>query len=179
MKAVSIELLFSKWRCHIIASPWGLSCLISSETRGWATGQFLHKITFCLFCQQVIRLVLSRGVLVAPSPVFLVFVVVVLIDRVRVPMVTCVAEVACSHRPRSGAVGIGRSTLTRNAMLCARLLPLLASLRWLCPKVIIFFNVSLFSKHWMMNIVFPVFLNFMNEPMSPWHVVYSFSLLLP
>jgi len=91
-----------------------------------------------LFCQQVIRQVPSRGVLVAPSPVFLVFVVVALIDQVRVPMVTCVAEGACSPRPRSGAVGIGRSTLTRNAMLCVRLLPLLASLPWLCPKVIIF-----------------------------------------
>lgn len=128
----------------------------------------IYKQNNMLICQQVIRQVPSRGVLVVLSPVFLVSAEVVLIVLVRVLMVTCVAVVACSHRPRFGAVGIGKSTLTRSATLYARLLLLPASLPWWCPKVTIF-TIYCHNDLRMMNIVFPVFLIIMNEPKSPWN----------
>jgi hypothetical protein len=51
----------------------------------------------------------NLGVPVVPSPVFLVCPVVVLPAPAREPSETCAEVVACSVRPRSGAVGTRRS----------------------------------------------------------------------
>merc|ERR1712121_161701 len=68
------------------------------------------------------RHLLNLGALAVLLPVFLVYVVVVLIVLARVLLATCAVEVACLPQPRHGVGGIVGSMLTRSAMLCALLL---------------------------------------------------------
>ena len=80
---------------------------------------------------------LNHGVLVVLLRVSLVFAVVVLTVPDRVLTETCAVVVVCLPPPRPGAVGIAKLMSTRNVMPFARLLLLLASQPWLCPKVLI------------------------------------------